>query len=480
MIRTRRLSYTYAGAARPALHDVDVEFLRGQLTLLAGPSGSGKSTLARCLNGLIPRSVHGGALTGRIEIDGVDAAPLSLAALGERIGTVLQDPEKQIVAADVLGDIAFGPENLGLPRDEIRRRASDAAAQLGIAHLLTRRTVTLSGGEKQKVALAGVLAMQPAALLLDEPLASLDPPSADDAMRLLRRLADAGSAVIVVEHRLGVVRAVQPEQTLFLEDGRIVSPPPDEVETPPPPRRRTPGEPLVELRDVHFGYAAGRSSSNIRGVRGLDDEQPQSVLRGVNLTIRAGERIALLGANGSGKSTLCRHLIGLHRPTAGEVRVGGRNAAEMTVAEIARIVGYVFQSPSAMLFAPTLRQELAFGPRNVGYDERRIAELVARAAESMGLHDRLDESPFALSFGGRKRASVAAVLAMGPRVLVLDEPTAGQDAASVQRLLRAIDDAESVDAVLIATHDLALARTWADRVLILQDGALRNFSESSW
>jgi energy-coupling factor transport system ATP-binding protein len=460
MIRTHRLSYTYAGAPRPALDDVSVEFRRGELALLAGPSGSGKSTLARCLNGLIPRSTPGGALAGRIEIDGVDAAPLSLAALAERIGTVLQDPEKQIVAADVLGDIAFGPENLGLPRDEICRRITTAAEQLGITHLLPRRTIALSGGEKQKIALAGVLAMRPPALLLDEPLASLDPPSAAEAMRLLRRLADDGAAVVVVEHRLKTVRTARPEQTVFLDAGRVVPPPPESDEPPQPRRTRARGEPLVELRNVHFGYGSS-----------------QPILRGVDLTIHAGERIALLGANGSGKSTLCRHLIGLQRPTAGEVRIGGRDAAAMTVAEIARTVGYVFQNPGAMLFAPTLREELAFGPRNLGFDDARVAALVARAAESMGLRERLDESPFALSFGGRKRASVAAVLAMGPRVLVLDEPTAGQDAASVRRLMHALDAAESVDAVLFATHDLDLAHTWADRVVILQDGAVSSNSE---
>jgi energy-coupling factor transporter ATP-binding protein EcfA2 len=455
MIRTFDLSYTYAGRSSPALDHVDVHFRRGELALLAGASGSGKSTLARCINGLIPRSAAGGALSGRVEIDGADAASLSLAALGQRIGTVLQDPEKQIVAADVLGEIAFGPENLGLPRDEILRRVHTAADQLGIRRLLGRSTVALSGGEKQRVALAGILAMQPAALLLDEPLASLDPDAARSVMALLRSLADAGTAVVVVEHRLSTVRNAQPEQVVHLHDGRVVAAPPESPPPPPTRPRRTPGAPIVELRGVRFGYGP---------------QQP--VLAGVDLTIRTGERIALLGANGSGKSTLCRHLIGLLRPHSGQIRIDGRDAGTLTVAEIARTVGYVFQSPGAMLFARTLREELAFGPRNLGYPPARVDQLVARAADAMGLSDRLGESPFALSFGGQKRASVAAALAMGTRLLVLDEPTAGQDPASVQRLMRAIDAAESVEAVLFTTHDIDFAYTWADRVLILREGLL--------
>lgn len=499
------LSYTYRGRTEPALRDVSVAFRPGELTLIAGASGCGKTTLVRCINGLIPQSYAGGVLQGSVTLFGQNAVGLPLARISQMAGTVLQDPEGQIVAASVLHEIAFGLENLGLPRAEILARVHDAAGRLRIEHLLERQTFSLSGGEKQKVALAGVLAMRPRALLLDEPLASLDPASGHEALGMIRSLADEGIAVVVIEHRVEDVLDFAPEHCIYMAQGAVVydgdaaglvqavdwreiklpapvvisrvkaaqpSPPhlvtpsPCHPPTPPPPHPLT-QPPLIELRDVRFRYGDG-----------------PEVLRGVSLAIRAGDRVAVMGPNGAGKSTLAKHFIGLNRPTHGRVLVNGRDASAMTIAEIARTVGYVFQSPSHMLFAPTVREELSFGPRNLNVEAETAARRVAEALETVGLSEHIDTPPLSMSFGQQKRISIASVLTMNPRVLVMDEPTAGQDYASYTRLMDDLlgkeeggrnkdeEGEKSFEALVFVTHDLDLAITYANRIVLVAGGQI--------
>lgn len=466
-IVVKALTYFYSGAKQPALKNVSAQFRAGEMTFVAGASGSGKSTLIRCINGLIPRRYSAGKLTGSVWMDDRDTAPLTLAQLSRMVGTVMQEPERQIVSTQVLDDIAFGLENIGLPRDEIYERVKHAAGRLRIEHLLERKTFSLSGGEKQKVAIAGVLAMSPRAILLDEPLASLDPASAKDAMRAFRALADEGVAVVIVEHRHEVVLAAQPEHCIVLAQGEVAYDG-DAAGFPraPSPARRdiTPADPnaqvLIDVQDVTFAHPNAAPT-----------------LRGVNLQIRKGDVIALMGANGAGKSTLCRHFIGLNRPTQGKVFLGEADSAGMTVAQMAQRVGFVFQDPAVMLFAPTLREELAFGPKNLGLPADVIEQNVNHAAQVVGLADRLDDSPFALSHGQQKRVSVACVLAMRMpgvtgRVMVLDEPTAGQDSANMLKLMDELTTREGFDALIFATHDHDLARVYANRVVTMKDGEL--------
>ncbi len=473
-INITRLSYTYANRAAPALRDVTLDFRPGQITLVVGRSGSGKTTLIRCINGLIPNSYKNGTLHGEIRCFEESTAGLSLAQLARRVGTVMQDPDKQIVAARVVNEIAFGLENIGLPREQIIARVHEAARQLRIEHLLSRDTHSLSGGEQQKVVIAATLAMQPRALLLDEPLASLDPPSARAALRLFRRLADEGIAVILVEHRVAEALRIAPEHCVALRDGEVAfdgdvvgfrawldakrglqdDGAPSELRHP----SSTNGAPLIAFRDVHFAYPGA----------------PVEQLGGVSLDVREGDLIALMGPNGAGKSTLCKMTIGLLRPTRGQVIVFGQDAARLTVAQLACRVGYVFQNPAAMLFANTLREELSFGPRNVGMPEARIQQAIAEALETVGLsHLSLDQSPFGLSFGQQKRVAVAGVLAMQPRVLILDEPTAGLDDGTAEDLLRRLLRAErGPQAVVMVTHDVALARRFANRVVLMAGGRI--------
>ncbi|KAB8140369.1 energy-coupling factor ABC transporter ATP-binding protein [Chloroflexia bacterium SDU3-3] len=477
LLHIDNLSFRYRAADTPSLSDIGMAAREGELLLIAGGSGSGKSTLLRCLNGLIPRS-YGGELAGSIAIAGQNPADLSLAQLAQLVGTVLQDPDRQIVASYVGRQVAFGPENLGWPRERIRAVVDATLERLGIAYLRDRETANLSGGERQKVALAGALAMNPRMLLLDEPLASLDPASAREALELFRDIAGEGRTVLVVEHRVEDVLHVQPARTFFLQQGRVAFAGPTgdfvafadpaEVRLPaqvtlrkiaadrvPPAPRPTPGAPLLQFEDIHFSYGDGRS-----------------ILRGVSLDIREGEVVAILGPNGAGKSTLLRHGIGLLRPSKGRVLVEGQDARKSTVAKLARTVGYVFQNPSNMLFAPTVRAELSFGPKNIGRDMAAVEAQIPEALRQVGLAGFEERAPLAISFGQQKRLSIAAVLSMRPRVLVLDEPTAGQDHGSTAALIRAIGQIEGLGATVLITHDVDLAVTYATRVVLMRDGQI--------
>jgi len=371
---------------------------------------------------------------------------------------------------------------------QITARVDETLDYLDINHLRRRETFYLSGGEKQKVALAGILAMQPSVLLLDEPLASLDPASAQEALRLIRRLADQGRAILIVEHRVEDILKISPEKALFLMDGQLHylgptagleravdyhevklpapmiidkarhNPAPAYLSSPPELGRKEGGQtdaPLVEFEEVSFAY-----------------EEGPLVLHDVNLTIHRGDIVAVLGPNGAGKTTLVKHAIGLLKPTGGRVLVEGADTHELSVAEIAKTLGYVFQSPSHMLFAPTVRKELAFGPENLGYDEAVIDESVAEAVSILNLSGLEEYPPLALSFGQQKRVSIAAIMSMRSRVLVMDEPTAGQDYKNYMVFMDAILQLPNFEAILFITHDIDLAVCYANRVVLVYEGRI--------
>lgn len=474
------LSFRYRSRSDFAIRNINLTVDEPQVVLIAGASGCGKTTLARCINGLIPRS-YKGELSGKIYLQGQDIAGLPLARISQLVGTVLQDPERQILGSIVMNEVAFGLENLGLSRDEIRRRVDEALERLKIAHLRDRQTHYLSGGEKQKVALAGVLAMKPSILLLDEPLASLDPASAQEALEVIRSLADEGMTVLMVEHRVEDVLRIQPERVLFMKDGEIQYdgdpqhlaervdyrevklPAPMimelAVKDPPPPSLNIlpgvngGGAPLVEFKDVAFGYESG-----------------PEVLHGINLQIRRGDVIAVLGPNGAGKTTLVKHAIGLLKPKRGKVLINGQDTHQLSVAEIASTLGYVFQSPSHMLFAPTVYDELAFGPTNLKHPEDQIRKEVSQAIEIVNLQGYEKTPPLSMSFGQQKRVSIAAILAMRSRILVMDEPTAGQDYKNYMNFMNSILEMPGFEAILFITHDLDMAVIYANRVLLVNDG----------
>ncbi len=482
-LTVENLTFRYRDRTDLALKGISLEVQPGELLLVAGASGCGKTTFIRCVNGLVPRS-YKGDIGGRILLHGQDNRNFSLSRISQIVGTVLQDPERQILGTRVRNEVAFGLENLGLPREEIHARVDAALEYLRISSLGGRETFHLSGGEKQKVALAGVLAMRPNILLLDEPLASLDPASAQEALGLFRQLSDEGLTVILVEHRVEDVLHIHPSRVLFMSEGliRYLGPveglnkavdyhevklpapmiieraalEPAPVDLPAQPEGERPAaEPLVQFEKVSFDYESG-----------------VDVLHGVDLTIRRGDIIAVLGPNGAGKTTLIKHAIGLLKPKAGRVLVQGKDTHELSVAQIANTLGYVFQSPSHMLFAPTVYEELAFGPTNLKHPPEVIKQEVSEALEIVNLSEMEQKPPLALSFGQQKRVSIAAILAMRSRILVMDEPTAGQDYQNYMNFMDSILQLPNFEAILFITHDIDLALIYANRVLLVNEGRL--------
>ena len=480
-----KLSFRYRDRQTAAIRDISFCANPGEILLIAGASGCGKTTLIRCINGLIPRSYKGEA-SGRILLNGEVTTGWPLAKISQTVGTVLQDPERQILGTKVLHEVAFGLENLGMPRPEIITRVDESLQYLNISYLRDRETFNLSGGEKQKVALAGVLAMRPSILLLDEPLASLDPASAYETLDMVRRLADEGMTVLMIEHRVEDVLRIRPERFMFMSAGQIKyigplkgleqvvdyhevklaasvvieraaqDPAPAELKIlPTAANMGIMAEPLVRFQQVAFDYESGTE-----------------VLHGINLDIHRGDVIAVLGPNGAGKTTFVKHAIGLLKPKSGNVIVGGRDTRAASVAQIASTLGYVFQSPSHMLFAPTVREELAFGPKNLGHPKDQIEKEVKEALQIVNLSDMENDPPLALSFGQQKRVSIAAILAMRSRILVMDEPTAGQDYRNYMSFMDAILQLPGFEAILFITHDVDLAVIYANRILMVADGTI--------
>ena len=487
-LTVENLTFQYSRRSEPAIEKINFSIQPGQVMLIAGSSGCGKTTLMRCINGLIPFSYHG-KMSGDIHLFGKSVIGMQLADISQMVGTLLQDPERQILGSYVLNEVAFGLESLGIPRVEIVPRAEKALDRLGILNLRDRETFGTSGGEKQKIALAGGLAMEPKVLLLDEPLASLDPASAHEALQAFRQLADEGMAVMIVEHRVEDVLAIHPDLFMYMDNGQMVylggtdgllnavdyrriKLPARVVlerarQDPAPvfipalksmPANGLPGtdEALVRFEGVHFRY---------------NEEFPE-VLNGLNFEIHTGDVIAILGHNGSGKTTMVKHALGLLKPTTGRVLLEGKDTRKMTVAQAAHTVGYVFQSPSQMLFAPTVHEELAFGPKNLGYSENVIIQNVDWAIETVNLKSEMDMPPLALSFGQQKRISIAAILAMRSRILMMDEPTAGQDYWNYQAFMDTILQMPGFDSIIFITHDVDLAVIYANRILLVYNGQI--------
>lgn len=475
------LSFRYRRREENAIKDISFDLDAGELLLVAGSSGSGKTTLARCINGLIPRS-YKGDLKGTVRIYGKEVAEMNPAKIAQSVGTLLQDPERQVVGAYVANELAFGLENLGIVRTEMIQRIKTTLDHLGIGHLYDRDTYHLSGGEKQKVALGGALVMDPSILLLDEPLASLDPVSARDALLLFRRLADEGKTVIIVEHRVEDVLTIDPDKVIYIEDGKVhycgspkglvdhidyrqvklhasvtiklaKNDPKPEFASAISPNDDT--KPVILFENVAFRY-----------------EEGPMVLQDINLEIRKGDIIALLGPNGVGKTTLVKHTIGLLKPTEGQVIVNGEKTHEKSVAQLAHTIGYVFQNPRYMLFAPTVNEELAFGPSNLGKNKEAIEKSVEEAVTMLNLGGNEKFAPLALSFGQQKRVSIAAIVSMGSKVLLMDEPTAGQDYWNYRAFMEGILSVPHFDAVVFITHDLDLALIYATRVILMKEGRI--------
>jgi energy-coupling factor transport system ATP-binding protein len=485
LIEVDDLTFRYRRASEPAVRDLALAIHPGEVLLVAGPSGCGKSTLLRAVNGLVPHA-YGGELTGAVRIEGRSSVEMRLREIGQVVGTLLQDPAKQIVGTTVESELAFGPENAGMAPAEISGRIGEVIAETRIEHLAGRETAHLSGGERQLLAMAGALMLRPRCYVVDEPLANLDPATASHLLGLLRELADAGHAVVIVEHRVEEALSLRPDRVLAMEEGRgtylgpvagfLASADTTAVKLPfevvldrarangrdgqPAAMLTTtpdPGDPRLTFDDLHVTLGE------------------RHVLRGVDATLGAHETTAILGPNGSGKTTLFRAAMQLIPPAAGRVLIDGRDASTTTIAELARSIGYVFQSPSQMLFARTVREELLFGPTNLGLSFGDPDGLAMDALARVGLAEEesiLDRPPLTLSFGQQKRLALAIGLSLRPRTLILDEPSAGQDHRTAKAFMSAVAAIPALDGVYFVTHDVDLALTHADRILVLRDGRI--------
>ncbi len=494
MIRLENVTYAYPDQTPPTLDDFSATIAPGEFVLVVGPSGSGKSTFLRTLNGLVPH-FYGGRWAGRAEVFGRNPLELAPRGMADLVGFVFQDPEAQFVVDTVEDELVFAMENFGITQGTMRKRLEEVLDQMAIAHLRSRRIGTLSGGEKQRVAIASVLALQPEVLVLDEPTSQLDPQAAEEVLIALRHLnEDLGLTIVLSEHRLErvlqyadrvlyipgageaavldaprVIVAQLPWAPPLIELGKRLGWDPlpltikegrafaralgDRIE-PAPSSDHTPSDalaPLIAARGVHYGYG-GRPA-----------------LRDVNLAVRPGEFVALMGRNGSGKSTLLRQMVGLLTPEQGQVMVGGRNTKELALSDIIQTVGYVPQDPGSLLFNDTTLAELAFTRRGHGMPTDPDADM--RLLARLGLADVADRDPRDLSVGQRQRAALASILVANPQVILLDEPTRGLDYEQKHSLAVLLTELKVEGrAVVMATHDVELVAACADRVVLLAEG----------
>ncbi|WP_063058549.1 ABC transporter ATP-binding protein [Nocardia sienata] len=475
------VTVTYSSSAVPALYGVSFRIDPGELVLITGPSGCGKSTLMRVINGLVPRA-YNAEVTGAVTVAGTPASTLSVGQISETVGTVLQDPAKQVVGHSVTADIAFGPENRRLDPGEIRARVQRVAETLGLsAELLAAGTHELSGGQLQLVAFAGILVLEPRVIIVDEPLANLDPDAAVQVLRALREYVDRGGAGVVIEHRVDEVLPVEPDRVVFLDRGRITysGDVPGFLRTADPEVVRLPFETLIARADAlgpqHRPGRRPTGESRVRYTNARLGYGTTAVFDGVTADLAAGERIAVLGHNGAGKSTLLRAAVGLVEVSAGAVELDGRPVDSYPATQLAAASGYLFQNPALAFFAATVADELAFGPRNLGVEAGEIEKISGQVLEMVGLADEpdiLNRPPRTLSFGQQRRLALALALTLRPRTLILDEPTAGQDLRSAARFLDAISTLPDVDSIYLITHDIDLALWRSDRLLVVAGGRI--------
>ena len=510
IISFRNFSFQYRAQKRPTLTDIDLEIYPGERVLIAGPSGSGKSTLAGCINGLNPFS-NPGECTGTLTVDGVDAPHSSLFELSAHVGTVLQDPDGQFIGLTVGEDIAFALENSCTPQDEMHAITRHAAELVGIENHLGYAPHELSGGQKQRVSLAGVMVDQVKILLFDEPLANLDPATGKQAIELIDEIQKkTDTTVLIIEHRLEDVLWRNVDRIVLVNDGTILADlRPDELLsgsllaengireplyvtalryagvdiTPdkhpahvdslvlddtdtqklrdwftarPRPAAQPEREPLLEVKDLSFGYQKG-----------------QQTLRDVSFSIGKGEMVSIVGRNGAGKSTLSKLICGFETPDAGEIFLNGKPLAEENIRRRAQHIGYVMQNPNQMISKTMIYDEVALGLQRSGLTEEQIREKVEATLRVCGLYPFRNWPISALSFGQKKRVTIASVLVLDPELILLDEPTAGQDFrhyTDIMEFLRGLN-ARGVTVVMI-THDMHLMLEYTRRALVFCDGRL--------
>ena len=510
IISFKNFSFQYRAQKKPTLKEINLDIYPGERVLIAGPSGCGKSTLAGCINGLNPFS-NPGECSGELIVDGVDAPKSSIFQLSAHVGTVLQDPDGQFIGLTVGEDIAFALENSCMPQNEMHEITRHAAELVGIQDHLDFAPHELSGGQKQRVSLAGVMVDQVKILLFDEPLANLDPATGKQTIELIDEIQEkTDTTVVIIEHRLedvlwrnvdrivlmsegGILADLHPDELLstrLLEENGIREPlyltalryagvelapakKPAHVDSVvideadrkkmtdwfwsrPAAEAEKEHEPLLEVRNLTFGYERGRQT-----------------LRDVSLTIHKGEMVSIVGKNGAGKSTFSKLVCGFETPDSGEILFQGRNLLQENIRHRAKHIGYVMQNPNQMISKTMIFDEAALSLRNMGKSEEEIREKVEETLKVCGLFPFRNWPVSALSFGQKKRVTIASVLVQDPELIILDEPTAGQDFrhyTEIMEFLRGLNE-KGVTVVMI-THDMHLMLEYTPRALVFADGRL--------
>ena len=512
VIQVCGLTYAYRRRSdQPALNGVNLEIQNGEFLAIAGRAGAGKSTLCYALNGLIPHS-FGGRMEGTVSVCDLNTRHATVAALARHVGFVMQNAESQLIGLTVEEDIAFGLENLGLPPQEIRQRMRDVLSTVGLDVDPGRSPWRLSGGQKQRLAIAAAIAIRPRVLVLDNPTAELDPAGKQEVMATLARLnTQNGTTIIVVNQELDEVLPYASRLVLMSHGQILVAGRPSDVlasvetgdsagirlpdlaraavelrkirkwsgpipmsveeaadqfrrlhpprQTSEPPQRGLSAglrEPVLRVENASFSYSDGRK-----------------ILHSICLSVKQGEFVALMGQNGAGKTTLAKHLNGLLVPTEGRVWIKGFDTRTTRVSKLARFVGYVFQNPDHQLFAHSVEEELRFGPRNLGWTERDCDLAVRRGLQQIGHPQQAGEDPFFMGSAERKLVSIASVLAMGPSVLVLDEPATGADHHASLQVMNYLKELHRDGlTIIVVTHDVSLAAHYADRILVMRAGSI--------
>ena len=509
VISFKNFSFKYKAQKQPTLSNINLNIYPGEKILICGPSGSGKSTLGNCINGLIPYS-YPGTMEGSLTVDGVDTSHSSIFELSNHVGTVLQDPDGQFVGLTVAEDIAFALENDAVPQQEMKERVAAVAELVGVKSHLANAPQEISGGQKQRVSLAGVMVANVKVLLFDEPLANLDPKTGKTAIELIDRIRDeTDTTVIIIEHRLEDVLWRHMDRIILVDNGGIVCDmTPDELLCTDILSEHGIREPLyitalkyagVKLTpDMHPCHindvilsdedkAVVRSWFNsitadsvpVSDVEALRTDNirfsyhgsKQEIIRGFSVSVNEGEMLSLLGPNAAGKSSLAKLICGFEKVSEGSIYYRGEDITADTIRERARHIGYVMQNPNQMISQTMIFDEVALGIRNNGLSEDEIRERVYDTLKVCGLYEFRNWPVGALSFGQKKRVTIASVLVMGSDIIILDEPTAGQDFRNYTEIMDFLQSLNSRGVTIIMiTHDMHLMLEYTSRAIVMVHG----------
>ena len=507
IIEFKDFSFQYRVQAEPTVKNINLSIYEGEKVLIVGPSGSGKSTLAHCINGLVP-FFYDGIVTGQLNINGNDATKMNIFELSKIVGTVLQDPDSQFIGLTVGEDIAFKLENYCISQDEMIDRVDKSAELVDIKKELYSSPYKLSGGQKQRVTLAGVTVDDVKILLFDEPLASLDPATGESAIELIDKMQKQNNkTAIIIEHRLEDVLHCDVDRVIVMDKGEIIADTTiDEIIRKDILRKVGIREPLYltalryadceindtlklknietlelgeykeKLKDWYENIEVYESDENQNPILELDNicfsyNNEKQILKNVSFKINKGDMAAIVGRNGAGKSTISKLVCGFYKPTSGRILFDGKDMVDYTIKERSEKIGFVMQNPNQMISKTMVYDEVAFGLKIRGLSDSEIKERVEETLRICGLYGYRNWPISALSFGQKKRVTIASILVLNPDMIILDEPTAGQDFKHYTEIMEFLVDLNKKGVtILMVTHDMHLMLEYTNKVIVLSEG----------